>query len=91
MGRADDPQAVTDSRGKVFGVEGGVEGLRVADASLFPTLMMAGTNLPAIMTGERIAQMILEERNLAAIASSSSVVSKLHDAKRVAATPRIRP
>jgi len=87
MGRADDPQAVTDSRGKVFGVEG----LRVADASLFPTLMMAGTNLPAIMTGERIAQMILEERNLAAIASSSSVVSKLHDAKRVAATPRIRP
>src|SRR5258706_10516830 len=35
----------SDSRGKVFGVEG----LRVADASLFPTLMMAGKLVPAII------------------------------------------
>jgi 5-(hydroxymethyl)furfural/furfural oxidase len=88
MGSASDPLAVTDSRGKVFGVQG----LRVADTSLFPTLMMAGTNLPAIMTGERIARMILEERSTtAALPASSAVVRSIPVAKRSAILPGMRP
>jgi len=82
MGSASDPSAVTDSRGRVLGVEG----LRVADTSLFPTLMMAGTNLPAIMTGERIAQMILEERNATVSPSTSAVVRNLSVVRRSATT-----
>ena len=50
MGTDDDPQAATDSRGRVRGVEG----LFVADASLMPTLPSANTNLPTLMIGERI-------------------------------------
>jgi 5-(hydroxymethyl)furfural/furfural oxidase len=88
MGSSSDPFAVTDSRGRVFGVRG----LRVADTSLFPTLMMAGTNLPAIMTGERIAQMTLEERGTtAALPASSSVVRSIHVANRSDILPGMRP
>jgi choline dehydrogenase len=47
MGR--DARAATDSRGRVWGVEG----LVVADASLFPTVPSSNTNLPTIMLGER--------------------------------------
>jgi 5-(hydroxymethyl)furfural/furfural oxidase len=82
MGSASDPSAVTDSRGRVLGVEG----LRVADTSLFPTLMMAGTNLPAIVTGERIARMILEERNATASSSTSAMVRNLSVVRRSATT-----
>jgi choline dehydrogenase-like flavoprotein len=87
MGSASDPSAVTDSRGRVLGVEG----LRVADTSLFPTLMMAGTNLPAIMTGERIARMVLEERNATASPSTSAVVRSLSVVRRSATPPGHRP
>ena len=51
MGREDDPRAVTDPAGRVYGVEG----LRVADASLMPNVPRANTNLPTIMIGEKIA------------------------------------
>jgi 5-(hydroxymethyl)furfural/furfural oxidase len=54
MGRADDPDAVTDSAGRVHGVAG----LRVCDASLMPTPVRANTNLPTIMVAERIADLI---------------------------------
>lgn len=77
MGGGADPQAVTDSRGRVFGVEG----LRVADTSLFPTLMMAGTNLPAIMTGERIAEMVLEERRSRVATPLTPAIRSIHDVK----------
>jgi 5-(hydroxymethyl)furfural/furfural oxidase len=33
----------------------GVEGLRVVDASIFPTLMAAGCNLPVMMAAEKIS------------------------------------
>lgn len=58
MGRVDDPMAVTDPAGRVYGVTG----LRVADASLMPSVPRANTNLPVMMIGEKIAAAILQER-----------------------------
>jgi choline dehydrogenase len=51
MGPAGDPGAVVDQYGRVHGVPG----LRVADASVMPTIPRANTNLTCIMIGERIA------------------------------------
>ncbi len=44
--------AVVDSEGRVYGVEG----LRVADGSIMPTLIRANTNFTCMMIGERIAE-----------------------------------
>jgi 5-(hydroxymethyl)furfural/furfural oxidase len=54
MGRADDPMAVTDTQGRVKGVQG----LRVVDASLFPIVPCANTNFPTLMTAEKIASVM---------------------------------
>lgn len=56
MGRQDDPMAVVDSHGRVIGVEG----LRVCDASIFPNVPCANTNLPTMMVGERMAARMME-------------------------------
>jgi choline dehydrogenase len=40
----------------------GVQGLRVADASIMPEIVNANTNLPCIMIGEKCADMILSEK-----------------------------
>lgn len=50
-----DPTAVVNSRLQVHGVQG----LRVADASIMPEIINANTNAPAIMIGEKAADMIL--------------------------------
>jgi 5-(hydroxymethyl)furfural/furfural oxidase len=48
--------AVTDNQGRV---RGGVSGLRVVDASIFPMVPSANTNFPVLMTAEKIADAIL--------------------------------
>lgn len=57
MGPASDPLAVVDQWGRVHGLEG----LRVADASIMPNLPRANTNLTAIMIGERVADFMRGE------------------------------
>jgi choline dehydrogenase len=54
---ADPAQAVVDARLRVHGVDG----LRVADASIFPTISTGNTNAPAIMVGEKASDLILAD------------------------------
>ena len=51
-----DPMAVVDAQLRVHGIAG----LRVADASIMPTLTSGNTNAPSIMIGEKAADMVLK-------------------------------
>lgn len=55
MGASDDPMAVVDEDCKVIGLEG----LRVIDSSIFPTIPNGNLNAPTIMTAEKGADIIL--------------------------------
>lgn len=55
IGRTDDPLAVVDPAGRVLGVQG----LRVADASVIPVIPTANTNLPTVMIAEKLSDLIL--------------------------------
>ena len=61
MGAATDPGSVVDPQCRVIGVEG----LRVADASIFPRITNGNLNAPSIMTGEKAADHILGRAPLA--------------------------
>jgi choline dehydrogenase-like flavoprotein len=54
----DPATSVCDPAGRVHGRPG----LTVADASIFPTIPRANTNIPAVVVGERIAQLLLGDR-----------------------------
>ena len=58
MGALDDPMAVVDPECRVIGVEG----LRVADSSIFPRITNGNLNGPSIMTGEKASDHILGRR-----------------------------
>jgi choline dehydrogenase len=49
-----DPLAVVDAQLRVHGIAG----LRVADASIMPSIVNGNTNAPAIMIGEKLAELV---------------------------------
>ncbi len=55
MGRIDDPTSVVDPQARVIGVAG----LRVVDTSIMPSITTGNLNAPAIMIGEKAADLIL--------------------------------
>ena len=57
-----DPMAVVDAELRVHGIEG----LRVADASIMPTVVSGNTNAATIMIGEKLADMVRQPVRLAA-------------------------
>jgi choline dehydrogenase len=61
MGRRSDPMAVVDPECRVIGVEG----LRLADSSVFPQVTNGNLNAPSIMVGEKAADHILGRAPLA--------------------------
>ncbi len=57
MGPPSDPMAVVDQYGRVHGLEG----LRVADASIMPDCVRANTNATTMMIGEKLADFIIQD------------------------------
>ena len=57
MGKATDSTAVVDSRLRVHGIQG----LRVADASIMPNIVSGNTAAPTMAIAEKCAQILSNE------------------------------
>ena len=57
MGTASDPLAAVDERLRLYGISG----LRVADASVMPTITSGNTNTPTAMIAEKAASFVLAD------------------------------
>jgi choline dehydrogenase-like flavoprotein len=69
MGAPDDPRTVVDPSGRVLGVDD----LWVADASVFPEVPRANTNLPTIAAAERLSDLIRGVPRAASAAAERAV------------------
>ena len=56
MGASDDADAVVDPTARVRGISG----LRVADASIFPSIPNGNLNAPTVMVGEKVSDLVLD-------------------------------
>ncbi|MFG1371690.1 GMC family oxidoreductase N-terminal domain-containing protein [Xanthobacter oligotrophicus] len=68
MGRPDDPMAVVDERLRFYGIEG----LRVIDASVMPTITSGNTNTPTAMIAEKGARLAIEDAALGASSATAA-------------------
>jgi 5-(hydroxymethyl)furfural/furfural oxidase len=81
MGRREDPGAVVDHLGRVYGTRG----LRVVDASIMPSIPRAGTFLPTVMIAEKLSAA------MASGASQTQVNTAAADAPAASAPASISP
>jgi len=85
MGQVDDPGAVVDTECRVIGLDG----LRVVDASVFPTVPYGNINAPTIMVAEKAADLILGQPVLPPISAPSWVHEAWQSEQR--SRPPVRP
>ncbi len=78
IGRQTDPMAVVDSHCRVIGVEG----LRVIDSSIMPTVTTGNLNAPTIMIGEKGADHVLQRPMLAPSNAPAYVAENWQTAQR---------
>ena len=78
IGAKDDPMAVVDPECRVIGVDG----LRVADSSIFPRVTNGNLNAPSIMVGEKAADHILGRTPLAPVEGRPWINPRWRDSDR---------
>lgn len=78
MGRRDDPMAVVDADTRVIGIDG----LRVVDSSIMPSITTGNLNAPTIMLAEKAADHILGKPLLPAVAQGYYVAPDWQTSQR---------